>query len=247
MLGIISLLFNFTVALNLPNVRLQTCRRKNRWNDLFKQVEKSSFSSTSILSFHHTFSASWKCSLSSFTQKILRLLCVPSGSLAPTKTIQKYITWHVWRPWPRVCDPMKASEVALVLVAQNAHHHPGQGWRQGEECHTQTAGGVMPSRFQDQGLEAVTRLGRDPSLRWLAQPGWLSSIFLGWFLDGCCKHPFWNDKKWIRDLGLTYYWLPKPWMKNGHFGLRDFLPSLVYKWHFTELVAKVHCFWLNKW
>lgn len=67
MLGIISLLFNFTVALNLPNVRLQTCR-KNRWNDLFKQPEKSSCSLTSILSCHHTCSASWTCSLSSFTQ-----------------------------------------------------------------------------------------------------------------------------------------------------------------------------------
>ena len=203
MLGIISLLFNFTVALNLPNVRLQTCRRKNRWNDLFKQVEKSSFSSTSILSFHHTFSASWKCSLSSFTQKILRLLCVPSGSLCTNKNHPKihHMTcltslakslWPNESEWssPGTCRSECPPPPGTRLTSRRRVPHPNC-WR----SHAQ--------QIPRSGLEAVTRLGRDPSLRWLAQPGWLSSIFLGWFLDGCCKHPFWNDTKMDSGSGLN--------------------------------------------
>ena len=179
--------------------------------------------------FHHFLHPEHVLSVLS-PKKCLRLPLCSICLTCTKKNHPKTLTSHVSRPWPRVCDPMKASEVALVLVAQNAHHHPGQGWRQGEKCHTQTAGGVMPSRFQDQGLEAGTR----------SRPGPEFKVFFGWFLEWMLQSIHSEMTKngfgiWQRTIQF-----PSPGPDLGHFGLRDFLrfwsyrrKSLVYKWHFT--------------
>lgn len=47
---------------------------------------------------------------------------------------------------------MKAREIRLEFVAQDAHNYPGEGRCEREETHSQALGRVIPDAFQDQCL-----------------------------------------------------------------------------------------------
>lgn len=237
------------VALNLPDVRLQTCR-KNRWNDLFKQVEKSSFSLTFILFFiilslHPEHVLSIRSSKKSWDFFVFHLLNLhqknPSKNTSHDMSdVKAKSLWPNESEWSSPgtyrseCPPPPATR----LTSRRRVPHPNC-WR----SHAQQIPRSGPR-------------GRDPvrpgpeCLRWLSQPGWLSGIVFEWFLDACCKA---SILKWLNGFGIwaKYDSVPKPGPWFGAFWAEGFpslrsepkeIPCLQVALHYELVFSKVHCF-----